>query len=75
MQQMADKAGSYLLQPDNGIVDKTTALADQGVDLDRESLASLLKTSVEESLRVIFMPDQLTEQERKCATEYMQNIA
>lgn len=75
MQQMADKAGPYLLQPDNGIIDKTTALADQRVDLDRESLASLLKTSVEQSLRVIFMPDQLTERERKCAAEYMQNFA
>lgn len=75
LQQMADKAAPYLLQPDDGIVGKTTALADEGVNLDRDSLANLLKTSVEESLWVTFMPDQLTEQERKCAAEYMQNIA
>jgi len=72
LQQMAVAGNRYLLCQDSEIAARTTALADQGVDVERGQLAELLAASFSESFRVACNPDQLTEAERKCTAEYMQ---
>lgn len=72
LRQMAAEGNGYLLQPDDGISARTTALADQGVDSEREQLAELLAASFCESFGIVCHPAQLTEAERKCTAEYMQ---
>jgi lipoate-protein ligase A len=75
LQQMAVEGNEYLLQPDIEIAARTTALADQGVYFEREQLGNLLAASFCETFGVNLCSSRLTEVERKCATEYMQNFA
>lgn len=72
LKQMAAEGNGYLLQPDDGVTARTTALADQGVAGERGQLAELLAAAFCESLAVACYPAQLTEDERKCTAEYMQ---
>jgi lipoate-protein ligase A len=72
IKQMAAAGNSYLLQPDDGIIERTTALTDQEVSAGRGALAELLAASFCESFGVACFPDQLTAAERSCTAEYMQ---
>lgn len=70
--QMADKGDMYLLRAENGIADRTTALAEHGIELDRSKLASRLVASFEESMGITMEHGRLTSEEQKCAEQYMQ---
>ena len=72
LSQMAAEANNYLLQPDHGIVERTTCLEGQGVTVGQKQLADLLKCSFAESFNVVFKPDLLTAAEEKSAAGYMQ---
>jgi lipoate-protein ligase A len=74
LRQMADKGDCYLLEPDGNIPKRTTALEREGVDIQREPLADLLKSAFRESFNILWSPDSLTAAEQKYTTEYMQKI-
>jgi lipoyl(octanoyl) transferase len=74
LRQMADKGNTYLLHPDAEVLGKTTSLADEGVNTAAEAFAKTLKESFEQCFEVTFDPCGLTENERECATGYMQGI-
>jgi len=72
LRQMAQEGNDYLLQPDYGIVERTTSLEDQKVTVGQKQLAELLKKSFAESFTVDFKDDVLTVAEQESAAEYMQ---
>jgi len=74
LRQMAGEGNDYLLQPDRGIVGRTTSLEDQGVTVGQNQLAALLKKSFAESFTVTFTDDVLTAVEQETAAEYMRKI-
>jgi lipoate-protein ligase A len=72
IRSMANEGNKYLLQPDYGIIERTTSLEEQGVAIEHKQLADLLKNSFAESFNVILNHDILTAAEQKSAAEYMQ---
>jgi len=72
LRQMAGEGNKYLLQPDNGIVERTTSLQNQGIAVEPGELASLLKNSFAECFNVTFRADALTTVEQEIALECMQ---
>lgn len=74
LKQMTAEGNKYLLSPDSEIADRTTSLADEGVNFKREQLGELLAASFCDNFRITGCSSQLTEGERKCTAEYMQKI-
>jgi lipoate-protein ligase A len=72
LRQMAGEGNKYLFQPDYGIVERTTSLESQGLDVEQKQLAHLLKSSFAESFNVFFEADTLTAAEQESAAGYMQ---
>jgi len=72
LRQIANEGNTYLVQPDYGIVERTTSLEDQGVTVGVEQLANLLIRSFAESFSVVFKHDELTAAEQEAAAGYMQ---
>lgn len=75
LRQMAAEGNGYLLQPDDSITARTTALEDQGVAAGRGELAGLLAASFCETFGVACYPDQMSDDEHRLAGEHMQKTA
>ena len=75
LEQMAGVGARYLPVPVPGLLEATTALADEGILLPREELASLLAHSFAEQMGVSLVPAGLSSDETRVAGELMQDFA
>jgi lipoyl(octanoyl) transferase len=72
MQQLAAESQQYLLAAAPQIVTGTTALADEGIETDRNSLAAILTESFRDVFGVTVQADSLGAEEKEFMAGYMQ---
>lgn len=75
LQQMATESQQYLLTAAPQIVTATTSLADEGVAVDRDALADVLKAAFREVFGATMEIEELSTAEQQYVAEHMQDIA
>jgi lipoyl(octanoyl) transferase len=72
LRQMAAESQQYLLSAAPQLVTGTTSLADEGVAVDRDTLAAMLSAAFREVFNVTLHPAPLSRKEQEYTAEYMQ---
>lgn len=70
--QMADRGDSYLLQPDPGILNRTTSLQNEQVFQNRDDLAEQFSAAFALTFHAFLKKGALSTAEEQCCSRYMQ---
>ena len=71
---LAAESQQYLLAPAPEIITATTSLADEGVAVERDTLAGMLAESFSRAFSIILSEDSLSSAEQTAGREYMQKF-